>query len=420
MHILILPSEEYVPAHAPMAGIFQRHLIEALRTTGGPEKLGVLSIRLRHSLPMYLKTLAFRLIGRRAGNALDEDGIGALLSRLWSRLAHPAHAARHEESDGIPVTRIEGLYLSPPSDRHDPAWWCRLGRAGYRAYTERHGQPDLIHAHNTISGGLLARQIKRDHGVPYVLSEHSSAYHQQIVPAGLFSKIRTALAEAEAVLPVSAALAESMEDVLGPLPKTPQITGNVIPPFFTQPVKRAPRSGPLTLLTVGSLLPIKNISALLDALCAVEGPVLRIVGDGPLRATLEEQTDRLGLRDRVTFTGQLDEAGVRAEILVADALIFPSAFETFGVVLIEAMACGLPVIAMASGGPQEVVNPTTGRLVEPGDGPGLVTALHSIMDDPDQFDPEAIRSDVIDRYGPDAFCAGLRSVYETAGKATLT
>jgi glycosyltransferase involved in cell wall biosynthesis len=420
MHILIIPSEEYVPAHAPMAGIFQRHQIEALRATAGQEKLGVLSIRLRHSLPMYLKTLAFRLIGRRASNALDEDRICALLTRLWSYLAHPGRAARHEESEGVPVTRIEGLYLSPPSDRHDHAWWCRLGRAGYRAYTERYGKPDLIHAHNTISAGLLARQIKRDHGVPYVLSEHSSAYHQRIVPTGLFPEVRRAMEEAEAIMPVSAALARSMEAVLGTLPKTAQITGNVVPPFFTQPVKRAPRTAPFKLLTVGSLLPIKNQSALLDALSSVDGPVLRIVGDGPLRPSLEEQTDRLGLRERVTFTGQLDESGVRDELLQADALIFPSAFETFGVVLIEAMACGLPVIAMASGGPQEVITSTTGRLVQPGDEAGLISALRSIMHHPDQFDPETIRTEVINRYGADTFCRSLRSIYQTVGKASLS
>ncbi|WP_162797933.1 glycosyltransferase [Sulfitobacter sp. JL08] len=397
-----------------MAGIFQRHQIEALRATGRGERIGVLSVRLRHSLPMYLKTIALRLVGKRAGNALDQVGTLTLASCLLKRLTSSHSMVSCEEIAETPVVRIEGLYLTPPSDRCDHLWWCRAGRAGFRFYVSKYGQPDIIHAHNSLPAGFLAQWIEAKYGVPYVLSEHSSYYHQGLIPSALFPAITQVLAKSSAILPVSDALTNSLETRLGTLPHPPIVIGNVIPPFFLQEVAQTNKADRVTLLTVGSLLPIKNQASLLDALAEIDGPNLRIVGDGPLLEELKARAARLGLEDRVTFLGQLDQDGVRSEMLAADALVFPSSFETFGVVLIEAMSCGLPVLAIASGGPEEIVTPKSGFLVNPGDHAGLVSAITEFMSQPDLFDSGAIRAEALARFGPDVFCTQLRETYQRA------
>jgi glycosyltransferase involved in cell wall biosynthesis len=97
----------------------------------------------------------------------------------------------------------------------------------------------------------------------------------------------------------------------------------------------------------------------------------------------------------------------------ANCLVLPSLLETFGVVLIEALATGLPVISTRSGGPEDIVTPEVGVLVEPGDVPGLANALGT-MREAATHDPQALRAQAIRRYGYEAVGAQLREVYQRA------
>lgn len=416
-HVLILPTEEFLPPQSPLAGIFQGHQLEALRMTGN-ERFGVLSVRLRHSVPMYLRSILRRLTFRPADPALPAQRLAPLTRHLLRRWFRPASTISEEEWQGVPVLRIEGLYGLPPSRRLDPIWWQRAGWAAYRDYRDRFGRPDLVHAHNTVSAGLLAARIRRHDGVPYIITEHSSAYHQDEVPKALFPAIRRAIEGAAAYLPVSRALLSSVTSRIGAMNAHTRIVGNVLPRSFLDIERRERTDGPFTFLTVGSLLAIKNQALLLAAFAETleQRPDcrLRIVGDGPLRRELEEQAEAAGISGKVTFCGQLESDGVRAEMLQADAFVFPSRFETFGVVLIEAMACGLPVIAMASGGPEVIVDRSNGRLVTPGDMPGLVDMMAGFASGTIAFDRPTIRQAAIERWGPVTFCRQLREIHAQA------
>lgn len=417
LHVLILPTEEFLPVHEPLAGIFQGHQLEALRMTGN-EQFGVLSIRLRHSVPMYIRNIVRCLTFRRPDPALPAKGPSGLCRQLWRKWLAPESTIKVEEWNGTPVLRVEGLYGLPPSRRFDPIWWQRAGWAGYRNYCAQYGRPDLIHAHNTISAGLLAHRIARRDGIPYVLTEHSSAYQLDEVPVSLFPAVRVAVDGAKAFLPVSKALLQSMVTRIGKPDTAVAVLGNVLPHAFMDVVRRERTSGPFTFLTVGSLLPVKNQTLLLSAFARVLRTCpdcrLILVGDGPLRHALEQQAAEAGLDDRVDFPGQLGPEQVRARMLQADAFVFPSHFETFGVALIEAMACGLPVIAMASGGPEEIVTPLNGRLVAPGDAEGLVAAMVEVASASESFDTEAIQASARATWGSREFGRKLRAIYANA------
>lgn len=128
---------------------------------------------------------------------------------------------------------------------------------------------------------------------------------------------------------------------------------------------RTPEPGPLRLLFVGRLGAQKNVALLLDALAEVTEPVrLRIVGDGELRAELEAQVDRLALTDRVEFCGRLHGTDLVKVYADAQAFVLPSEREGMPLVLLEAMAAGLPVIATAVPGNIELVD-GVGLLAEP-------------------------------------------------------
>ena len=171
------------------------------------------------------------------------------------------------------------------------------------------------------------------------------------------------------------------------------------------PTPRAERS--FIFLCVARLSPEKGHAQLIEAFAAAfAGNLetrLRLVGDGPLRPVLEQLCCRLGVANQIDFVGALPAAGVREAMEAADALVLASRFETFGVVVIEAFACGLPVVSTACGGPDHLIDMTNGLLVPPKDPQALREALMQMRRRAGFYDRAAIRTDAMRRFGPDAF-----------------
>lgn len=144
----------------------------------------------------------------------------------------------------------------------------------------------------------------------------------------------------------------------------------------------------LRLLFVGRVYPRqKGLDTLVDALARLPpslGAELRVVGeDWGARAGLEARARRLGVLDRITFTGRVPRAELLTEYGRSDLVVVPSRFEPFGIVLLEAMAAGRPVVASRTGGIPEVVEEDrTARLVSPGDPVELSEALTALGEDP--------------------------------------
>src|SRR5207302_6621764 len=133
------------------------------------------------------------------------------------------------------------------------------------------------------------------------------------------------------------------------------------------------------------------------------GTRLRIVGEGPIRDGLERLCAERGIAGQVDFLGLLPAAGVREELLAADALVLASEVETFGVVVIEALACGRPVVVTASGGPDHLVTAANGLLVSTGDPAALRDGLREMRGRAADYDRAAIRAEELRLYGPEAF-----------------
>jgi glycosyltransferase involved in cell wall biosynthesis len=163
--------------------------------------------------------------------------------------------------------------------------------------------------------------------------------------------------------------------------------------LVVEPVTRNP-SVSLRLLFLGNLIPRKGLHTLLDALTHVRGDWrLTIVGNDEVdpvytrrvRAFVETQ-HRASLHNRVSFLGRLDDAGVRAQLAQHDVLAVPSSYEGFGIVYLEALAHGLPVIAATAGAAGEII--THGRegfLVPPEDPTALAQVIQSLADDRDRL-----------------------------------
>jgi glycosyltransferase involved in cell wall biosynthesis len=192
---------------------------------------------------------------------------------------------------------------------------------------------------------------------------------------------------ADRVLAPSAATAAEIERDYGveDVGVLPNVTGGLPAPVPAEPPPDLP---PGFLLFVGRLRIRKGVEVLLAALDLLRrqggAPTLAIAGDGEHRAALEAAAAHRGLdASAVRFLGRADAARVRALLAAARALVVPSTYEGMPLVILEAMAAGLPVIASrVSGIPEVVVDGETGWLVPPEDPEALAAALAELLADP--------------------------------------
>jgi glycosyltransferase involved in cell wall biosynthesis len=137
------------------------------------------------------------------------------------------------------------------------------------------------------------------------------------------------------------------------------------------------------LLFVGRLVPAKGLPILLEAIARVEDAMLDIAGDGPERGKLEERAAALNIAHRVRFHGYQSQLQVKQLLGEADAFVTSSFAEGVPVVLMEAMAAGIPVVAPSIAGiPELVIDGHTGLLVPPGDADAIAAAIRRLLKDP--------------------------------------
>lgn len=163
-----------------------------------------------------------------------------------------------------------------------------------------------------------------------------------------------------------------------------------VAPYFVpkcDPVRPEPRVGRVggTMLFVGRIVPEKGLAHLLRAMHRMSSPARLVVnGEGSERPAMEALAHQLGLGERVEFIGWTTPDGLRASYAAADVVVVPSLWpEPFGLVGIEAMAYGKPVVAFRSGAiPEWLDNGATGYAVAPGDARELARRLDELLDDP--------------------------------------
>lgn len=252
--------------------------------------------------------------------------------------------------------------------------------------------PDIIHIHLSLSGYLAARLAR----APRIVSHYHNIYPGSAqIPAlelrfwkafDRFCSGDLSIACSEAVL--HQCVAESGID-----PTRVEVLRNGVDLrsldelSLQSPDWIAPCSSPseVRLVFVGRLVPQKGLDVLIRSL-AVLHPAewhLMIVGDGPLRAELQELVRNHGLEPRVTFYGARPWQDIPGLLAVSDLFVYPSRWEGLGLSIVEASACRLPVVATDVGGiPEVVLGGVTGLLVPPGDPEALASALAQLLDDP--------------------------------------
>ncbi|WP_390620900.1 glycosyltransferase family 4 protein [Novipirellula galeiformis] len=160
-----------------------------------------------------------------------------------------------------------------------------------------------------------------------------------------------------------------------------------IPTDLARPFSRS--QSPIRLLTVGSLSELKQTALVVDAMSELvsrgHSVQLEVIGDGPCRDALQQQVRRLALEDCVRLRGALSHTLVLERMLASDIFVHASERESFGLVVAEAMAAGLPVVCSDTDGPREIVAPgITGWLFPIGEATTLAARILQLIEFPQQ------------------------------------
>ena len=248
---------------------------------------------------------------------------------------------------------------------------------------------DIIHGHYLFPAGAAAVEVGKEHGIKtYVTAHGSDMFELYKKQPFMRSPVKKVLRDADGVFAVSNALKNEIiaTGVTGIANKTKLSWNSVdINKFSSKANDSFKKENKLEdkpiVLFVGNLIKRKNVESLLEAKKVSQSDYyLVIVGDGPLFKKLSKKVEEENIHD-VIFTGSRND--VENIIPSCDVLVLPSYSESFGLVLIESLACGKPVIGSDVGGITEIINNDVGLLVNPNKVSSIAKAIDTIIGDDD-------------------------------------
>ena len=336
--------------------------------------------------------------------------------RSWN---HGVQGLEETEDSGVSVLRWRGIKWLSLFSGGNAVLWLRDGMKLYECYVRHHGVPDIIHAHAAIYGGVLARRISRRFGMPYVITEHSSAYARNLIDDRQRTLADDTARHASQRFAVSESFCAFLEGYFGAgagagsWDPMPNMVSHRFSGFPLQDTGR--KAGGFVFVSITALRKNKGVNDTVNAFaCAFpqEKEVSLVIGgDGAERNHLEALVKQLGLEKRVRFLGALSREQVPEVVSAADAFVSSSHYETFGVAVVEALALGRPVIATRCGGPESIVRNGDGILVPPSDVDALAEAMRAMRNNIEDYDAVEMRHACISRYSETAIAARLIACY---------
>ena len=353
---------------------------------------------------------------------LDALGVSQVVLTTRPAGAPPEHVV----GDAARVVRV-GL----PVAAFRQVWWLPAARHLRRLARG----VDLVHAHLAEDLAVVPLALAAVRGrIPLVVTVHTSLRHTLRVtgPRSAVLKSLGGLLEqvgerrSAAVLTLTPRLARLLGDRGVDPDRIHVVPSGVLPALFAADHPDPfPHVGRPRVVFVGRLAPQKGVETLVRAAAQLRTPNAQVVvvGDGPNRAGIEKEIERLGLRGCVHVTGFVPHGQVPAVLGHADVFVMPSIYEELGSALVEAQWAGVPTVATRVGGiPDVVEDGVTGVLVAPRDPAALARAIDGLLSDPHRARTLARRGQAAAaRYDWTRLGAQVLGVYETVtGERTAT
>jgi L-malate glycosyltransferase len=320
---------------------------------------------------------------------------------------------------GIPTFHIKTSAGIPKLRRLSYWRFSNNIREIFDIYCETFGVPDVIHAHSVFHAGIAGFHIARRNNIPFVITEHLTAYLMGHITNKVDRELAREIFEyADTALIVSNNFKEGLESELHLPTDTFKILHNLVADLFFE--NFTPKTHQLGetfhFFTNSFLLPRKNIKMIIDAIKILTDKNidvdLRIGGEGPLKKELLNYINELGLENRIILTDKLTRQQVKTEIDNCHSFVLASQYETFGVVLIESLACGRPVVCTDSGGPRDFIGEGQGIMVKDHNTVALASAMEKIINDYSKYDQKAFSDYCYSRFNEKKIVSELMNYYK--------
>lgn len=268
--------------------------------------------------------------------------------------------------------------------------------------------PDLVHCHYSYPAGVIARLINLKLKIPYIVTEHTkiqttfrSVFHRKLSLWALRNSCKN--------ITVSNSLRNELV--------REGINNVVVVPNVVDFDKFSIAAKQQTALTIGFLGSLnshnKGLDLLLKACAGLNRNfVVKIGGAGLHYQYYVEMAGDLGISEKCIFKGEIAKTDISDFYSDLDLFVLPSRYETFGIVLVEAMASGLPVISTRCGGPEEIITDVSGLLIEPDNSDRLMEAIEKIASDLNEYDPSEIRNFALNNWGVIPFLNKINPIYQ--------
>ncbi len=283
----------------------------------------------------------------------------------------------------------------------------------YPYITELFGRPDIVHAH-FLNYGVISRKLcKREH-LPLVITEHSSYLNQDHLPKKIVRRAQKAYDASSAIIAVSDSLAKSIYNATG---HKAVVISNIADVISSSEPNLEENSDCFSFAAAGQLIHRKGFDVLLDSFSDVinmtkKNLKLIIYGDGPKRNELFKQAQTLGISKNVEFYGAYQKNEIIKLFQKSNAFVLPSRGETFGVVYIEALAAGIPVIATICGGPENYITEKQGILIEIDNASALTKAMLDMVEGRKKYDSEELIDFVKSNFSSEVIATKITELYK--------
>ena len=372
MHILLVTSA-YKSKFNPVNALFFRDQAKALRKGGN--QVGLIC-----ALPISLKTV------------MKEKEI--------------KFSKEHYNDEGVD-TLVKPFLAIPKTPNRTKNKRFSISKQLFKEYIDKFGLPDIIHVH-TFLAGELAMWVKQQYAIPYIVTEHSTNFARANLSQSQLKFSKQVFENSKTNIAVSKEFCSLLEQQTH---SKFQYVPNVVDTSFFKPSRKVKNTEQFIFLNVAHLDAKKNQAGLVisfaNKFAGNNKYKLIVAGDGPEKENLQAQIDKLKLSDQVVLFGRASREEVLDLMQKSNCFVLPSHYETFGVVLIEAMACGLPVLSTKSGGPESIItNNKYGFLCEENELSDMLEQM--VVKD---FDSVEIRKYVQNSFSENAVRKKLEFIY---------
>lgn len=278
----------------------------------------------------------------------------------------------------------------------------------YKRAVRKYGRPEILYSHY-LHNTQRAIRIHQKYAIPLVAVEHWSKMAFNPIPKNVIKLAKQVYSSIDQLITVSSTL---QNNIRKQVQQDSIVVPNMIGQEFCYQVSHR-NDHTFRIISTGRLVPEKRFDLLIKAFANINQNLeLTIIGNGPQKTQLQQLINKLHIENKVHLLGYKTKHEIVSLLQNSDLFVLPSQSETFGVAYVEALACGLPIIATDCGGPIDFVTQENGLLIPIDNLDALVKSILLMINNKQQYNRQTIALDCQSRFSSNTIAKKITTIFE--------